>query len=125
MRAGIAAWNERGIDGFVERLAPDVVWHSPDYIEGTEWHGREVLLDAWRLQFDSVFEDVRVELEEFEEGSGGSLTAVRCRGRARGTGMELKWHSYFVTSIEGDLITDLYVYNQREDARRAAGLDAE
>ena len=123
LRAANDAWNERGIDGFLERAAPDVVWHAqPDYMEGQEWRGREVIAHAWKKQFDSVFENVHTEFENYEAGPGGHMTTARGHVRARGSGMEIQVPSYFVATIEGDLITELWVFNQEAQARRQAGL---
>jgi ketosteroid isomerase-like protein len=48
IRRSQAAWNERGLDGFLEYLAPDVTWHAPDYLEGDEWNDRDSFEKAWR-----------------------------------------------------------------------------
>jgi ketosteroid isomerase-like protein len=125
-RAANVAWNERGIDGFLEHAAQDLVWHAqPEYLEGQEWHGRDAISHAWKKQFDSVFENVHTEFESYEAGPGGHMTTVLGHVRARGSGMDIEVHSYFVVTVDGDLITEVWVFDHEAEARRQAGLDAE
>jgi ketosteroid isomerase-like protein len=122
MRAGLASWNEGGIDAFVQHMTPEAVWHAPDYVDGTEWRGREALAKDWHEQFDSVFENIDVELEQIEHGPERFLARVHSQTRVRDTGTELDWHSYFVGTIEGDLFTELWVFVDGNEARKVAGL---
>ena len=125
MRAANVAWNKDGIDGFLEHAAPDVVWHAqPEYMEGQEWRGRDAISHSWKRQFDSVFEHVRTEFDTYESGPNGDLAVVRARGRARGSGMDLDWRTYFVITVEDDLITEVWVFDHETEARRQAGLAA-
>jgi ketosteroid isomerase-like protein len=90
MRAAMDGWNEHGIEGFLQYVTPDVVWHAPpDYPEGQDWQGPEALAEAWHDQFDSVFEDVHSDLEAIEPGRNGHMASVRLHGRAPGSGIEL------------------------------------
>jgi ketosteroid isomerase-like protein len=126
VREAIAATNERGIDGLLEYTTEDVVWHAPpEYPEGGEWHGREALAKAWHAQFDSVFENVHSDVESVEVVPIGYLASVASHGRAQGSGIELDWHSYFLGALEGDLIKEIWVFNDRAGARRQAGLESE
>jgi ketosteroid isomerase-like protein len=122
MRTALVSWNEGGIDAFAEHMAPDAIWHAPDYVEGTEWHGPDALVKDWHEQFDSVFESVDVELEQIEHGPERLLGRVRTHGRVRDGGMELDWHSYFVVTVADDRFTELWVFNDRDAARTTAGL---
>jgi|RhiMetdeSRZDD1v2_1073273.scaffolds.fasta_scaffold06999_13 ketosteroid isomerase-like protein len=123
LRAANVAWNERGIDGFLEHTSPDVVWHAqPDYMEGQEWHGRDAISHAWKKQFDTVFEHGRTDFEGYEAGPDGHLSAVRVHARARGSGMDLDWRTYFVVSIDGDRITEVWGFDHEPEARAQAGL---
>jgi ketosteroid isomerase-like protein len=126
MVAAIAGWNEGGIEGMLEFAAPDVVWHAPpDWPEEQEWRGREALAKAWHEQFDSVFEDVRTDLDGLEVGPKHYMATLHGHGRAHGSGMELDWHSYFVGTIEAGLIKEIWVFSDRDEARGAAGLPPE
>jgi ketosteroid isomerase-like protein len=126
MRAATDAWNENGIEGFLEHAARDLVWHAPpEYMEGQEWHGREAVAQSWNEQFDAVFEQARSDFEAFETGANAHLATLRGHARARGSGIDLDWRAYFVALIDEDLITELWVFNHEDEARRQAGLDAE
>jgi ketosteroid isomerase-like protein len=122
--AAMARYNEGGIDAFLEYAAPDIVWHAPpEYPEGQDWHGRETVAKAWHQQFDSVFEEVRVDLGALEAGPKHYLATVRGHGRAHGSRMELDWVSYFVGTPEDGLFKELWVFSNRDEARLAAGLE--
>jgi ketosteroid isomerase-like protein len=126
VRATIAGWNERGIEGLLEYAAPDVVWHGPpEYLDGQEWRGREVLTKAWHKQFDSVFEEVHSDLEALELGPERYCAALHLHGRAHASGIVLDWHSYFVGRIEEGLIKEVWVFTDRAEARTTAGLEPE
>ena len=126
VRAAIAGWNERGIEGLLEFAAPDVVWHSPpDYPEGQEWHGREALAKAWHEQFDSVFEDARSDMEALEFGPERYFATLRLHGRGHGSGMVFDWLTYFVGRVDEGLIKEVWLFTDKDEARRQAGLDAE
>jgi ketosteroid isomerase-like protein len=124
-RAAVGSWNERGIDGFLEHVAPDVVWHAPpEYPEEGTWHGREALRAAWKEQFDSVFADTQIEVTEIESLPRGWYAATRASGRAPGSGISLDWPNFFVVTLnEERLATEVWVFTDRAPARRMAGLD--
>ena len=108
MRAGVVGWNENGIEGVLAHAAPDVVWHAqPEYMEGQEWRGRDAFAHAWHKQFDSVFVHVHTDFEAYEAGPNGHMATIRGHGRAHASGIDLKWHSYFVVTVDGDLITEV------------------
>ena len=124
-RAAVASWNARGIDGFLEHAAADVVWHAPpEYPEGGVWHGREALRAAWKEQFDSVFADTQTEITEVESLPRGWYAATRASGRAAASGITLDWQDFFVVTVnEQGLATEVWVFHERPPARRLAGLD--
>jgi len=72
IHAAFGAWNEGGFEAFLEYLAPDVEWHPPPgYPEGDVWHGREAIAKDWKEQFDSVFSETSVVIEELVEAPRG------------------------------------------------------
>ena len=124
LRAAHASWNEGGFDSFAAYLAPDVVWHAlPDYPEGDTWYGREALVTAWHAQFDSVFDSHTSELIELQHGPDMWFSAQTTNGHAKGSGMHLNWTDYMVFRMEDGLIKELWVYRDRDEARRKAGLE--
>jgi len=124
IRATYDAFNQDGIDSLLDFLAPDVVWHAPpDYPEGEEWHGREAFRAAWREQFEVVFSDMRLELVELERGPRAYFVAATATGHAIGSNMDLDFPVFYASTVESQLITEVWVFFDRAAARRQAGLE--
>jgi hypothetical protein len=123
IRGAIEAWSERGIEGLLEVLAPDVEWHAPPgFTEGEVWHGRDAVAPVLREQFGSVFRMVRLEPDETVRGPGGWLVGGRVFATHH-SGTTLDWNSYAVLQFERDLVRRIWVFPDRESAVRQAGLD--
>ena len=119
--AAVAAWNERGPDGFLEFMAPDVEWHAPPgFLEGDVFRGRDALAPLLREQFGSVFTDARMELREAIECPHGWL--IEGHQTARHGGTEVDWQGWYVVHIENGLVQRMWVFMDREPAERQAGL---
>ena len=123
IRRAIEAWSERGVEGLLEVLAPDVEWHAPPgFTEGEVWHGRDAVAPVLREQFGSVFQMVRLEPSETVRGPGGWLVGGRVFA-THDSGMTLDWVSYAVMQFEHELVNRIWVFSDRESAVRQAGLD--
>ena len=123
IRAAMDAWSDRGIDGLLELVAPDVEWHAPPgFTEGEVWHGRDAVAPVLREQFDSVFKMVRLEPTETVRGPGGWLVGGRVFA-THDSGMALDWTSYAVLQFERGLVKRVWVFADREPAARQAGID--
>jgi len=124
IRDAIEAWSERGVDGLLEVVAPDVEWHAPPgFLEGEVWYGRDAVAPVLREQFDSIFKMVRLELAEMVRGPGGWLIGGRVFA-SHDSGMNLDWTSYAVAQFERDLVKRIWVFTDRESAARQAGIEA-
>jgi hypothetical protein len=123
IRDAMAAWSDRGVDGLLEVVAPDVEWHAPPgFLEGEVWYGRDAVAPVLREQFDSIFKMVRLELAEMVRGPGGWLIGGRVFA-SHDSGMNLDWTSYAVALFERDLVKKVWVFVDREPAARQAGID--
>jgi ketosteroid isomerase-like protein len=124
-QAALVDWNKGGFAAFAGHLAPDVVWHAPpEYPEGDVWHGREAITAAWHAQFESVFDSYETEIMELESGPRAWFSATRTNGYARGSRMTLDWTNYFVGTTEHGMINELWVFQDRDQARAKAGFGA-
>jgi hypothetical protein len=123
IRDAMEAWGERGVDGLLELVSPDVEWHAPPgFLEGEVWYGRDAVAPVLREQFDSIFKMVRLELVEMVRGPGGWLIGGRVFA-AHDSGMNLDWTSYAVAQFERDLVKKVWVFADRESAAGQAGID--
>jgi hypothetical protein len=120
--AAIAAWNERGVDAFLEFIAPDVEWHAPPgFLEGEVFHGRAALAPQMREQFGSVFKNSKTELRDAVEGPNGWLVAAHQTAEHGATKVE--WQGWYVVHIDNGLLKRMWVFMDREPALQQAGLD--
>jgi ketosteroid isomerase-like protein len=126
LRAAMLSWNDGGFDAFLRHLAPDVIWHAPpEYLEGDVWRGRDAFERDWRAQFETVFSEVRSEVTELVEAPQGWYVATHTIARAGESGMELEWDSFWLAHLADDLVKEIWVFQERGQARRAAGLERE
>jgi ketosteroid isomerase-like protein len=123
IRNAVAAWNEHGVDAFLEHVAPGVEWrHPPGFPQGDVWLGRDELSREMHDQFDELYDPGTVAVKSIERRADGWLIAARHITRARASGMELKWAAWYVWTIEDGLITRSLIFLDREEAEREAGV---
>ena len=123
IRAAVTAWNEGGVDAFLEHVAPDVEWRHPaGFPQGDVWLGRDELSREMHDQFDEVYDPGTVVVKSIEHGSDAWLITARHTTNARASGMELKWVAWYVWTIGDGLIRRSRIFLDREAAEREAGL---
>ena len=66
---------------------------------------------------------VRIGVPELQHGPDMWFSAQTTNGHAKGSGMHLNWTDYMVFRMEDGLIKELWVYRDRDEARRNAGLE--
>lgn len=121
IRTAVKAWNT-GVDEFVELLAADVEFHAPPgFPDGDLIQGRDAVRSVLREMFGSVFTGVEYSLEDTTRGTGGWLLHAR-QSVDQQRGMKLEWEEFVVMRFEGELISHLWVFYERESAERQAGL---
>jgi ketosteroid isomerase-like protein len=123
IRAAVAAWNEGGVDAFLEYVSPTIEWRHPaGFPQGDVWLGRDELSREMHDQFDEVLDPGTVDVKSIVHGPNGWLVAVRHSTHARSSGMDLGWAAWYVWTIEDGRIARSLIFLDRETAERAAGL---
>jgi ketosteroid isomerase-like protein len=87
----------------------------------TVFHGPAGAAQAVR-DMTEVFDDFRVEPEQFIDLDDRIVVFVRLRGRARGSGVPIDVPFTHVATFRGTRITRWRAYAHREEALRAVGL---
>jgi ketosteroid isomerase-like protein len=124
-RGAFEAIGERGLDGALEFMDPEVEFEPPeDAIEqGGTFKGHAAVRERWNLLLEP-FDDVRIEPEDFIEADAETVLVIfriRARGKASGAPVEMQL-GYVMTVREGKAVR-LKAYLDVSEARRAAGLD--
>ena len=121
IRAAVDAWNERGVEAFLEYVAPGIEWRMPaGFPQGDLWRGRDELRRELHDQFSDLFTPGTVDVKSIESVPEGSLVAVRHSVEARASGMDLWWDAWYVWTVEDGLITRSLVFLNQKAAMRAA-----
>ena len=121
IQTAVEAWN-KGVDEFVELLAPDVEFHAPPgFPDGDLIQGRDAVRSVLREMFGSVFTGVEYSLEDSTRGPDGWLLRAR-QSVDQQRGMKLDWEEFVVMRFERELISHLWVFYERNAAERQAGI---
>ncbi len=121
IQAAVEAWNQ-GVDEFVALLAPDVEFHAPpNFPDGDVIQGRDAVGSTLSEMFGSVFTGVEYRLEDSTRGPGGWLLRAR-QSVDQQRGMKLEWEEFVVMRFDGELISHVWVFYERDAAERRAGL---
>jgi ketosteroid isomerase-like protein len=109
------AWNRRDYGQAIDFLDPDVEVDAsarvmnPDVYRGHA--GFQRLID----EIAEVWEQWRIEPEEFIEGDGGILVVARARARGRGSGVELDQVAYNTWRLrDGKVVRAAFFYDKAD-----------
>jgi ketosteroid isomerase-like protein len=72
-----------------------------------------------------AFEDVRFEIEDFIEVGDQVVMCLKVYGRGKESGVETDARIAHLYTVEGEKITRLRVYDDRDEAQQAAEREAE
>lgn len=104
-----------------ELYSADFAWDQ--HAEAVEPGSRRgVGVRAALLNIFEVYDDYRVEAEEFIDGGDQVVVVVRNTGVAKTSGIELDQTFAFVWTVRERRLVRLQVFTDRDDALRTAGL---
>jgi len=104
-----------------ELMAADFVWHQRrGAVEPGSHRGGGIGLALERI-FE-VYDDFRIEPEEYVDAGEQVVGVARSCGRARGKGMELDLRLAFLWTVHDGKLAGMEQFAERADALRAAGL---
>ena len=124
VRSAYEAFARRGLDGYMEHLADDVVYWAvegaPD--EPGAIHGKDAVR-KWFQDWIDAFDGYWMEAVELIDAGGDKVVAVeRFGGRAKLSGVETEQIVGDVVTIRDGKIARGHEYPSREHALEAAGL---
>ena len=124
LRGAYEAFNQGGVEAFLERLAPDFHVRDRDSSPDKETrYGREgikQLLDSYMEAFDAL----RLEPEEFIDVGDQIVVSLHQWVRGKGSGAEFGGHIAHVWTLRGPDIYQLRIFGDKDralDALRAEG----
>jgi ketosteroid isomerase-like protein len=119
VRRATDAYNRGDLDGILENWASDAVldWSNSRGIEARVYRGHGEIR-AFMQRFLAAFDEVRIELDDPLEVEDGRVVTY-LRGR---DGIEVQARSAWLITIQDGEQTSLTLYQTKEDALKAAGL---
>ena len=122
LTASIDAFNDRDLDRFLETMAPDVEAHTLlAELAGTPFRGHDGLRRWWEETHES-WEYQRIDIERVEPTEDGGVAMISLVGRGKASGVELDMRLGLLFRVRDGLCSYLRIYDDRAEARRAAGL---
>lgn len=116
LRGAYEAFNERGIEAIVERLAPEFQVRdresSPDRQTGHGKEGIKRLFDSYMEAFDALW----LEPEEFIDAGDQIVVSLHQRIRGKGSGAEVMGRIAHVWTMSGGAALRLRIFRDKERA---------
>ncbi len=124
VRRSVAAFNRGDLDGALEEWAPDAIWdwtNSRGFDAGV-FRGHDEIRAFWGRFLES-FDAVRLEVDDLIEVEDGVLIHENV-GYLRGrNGIETQARSAWLITIRDGKQTSLTLYQTKQEALEAAGLE--
>jgi uncharacterized protein len=122
VRRGFEAFQRGDTEAILDDVDPDVEVHEPtDLPDAQVFHGHAGLL-ATVEKAQAMFEDIRIEAEEFTDAGDRVVIWYRVVGRGKGSGVEVEMHQGSVWTFREGKIVRVEGYMDRDKALEAAGL---
>jgi ketosteroid isomerase-like protein len=120
LRDAYRAFNEGGVEAFLERLAPEFQVRdresSPD--RGETRHGKEGIRELF-ASYMEAFDALRLEPEEFIDVGDQIVVSLRQRVRGKGSGAEVMGRIAHVWTVSGAEILRLRIFGDKGSALEA------
>ena len=121
VRTVYEGWARGGFRAGSDVFAPDFEWKQrPDAVEPGSRRGAAIGT-ALRRIFE-VWEDYRIEAEEYIDAANGVVVVGRARGTARRSGMPLDQRMVLVWRARDGKLIGIEAFGTRDEALEAVGL---
>jgi ketosteroid isomerase-like protein len=122
VRRAYEIFNTGDLSAWLEQCDPEVVWHaSEDNPDADTYYGRDGLA-ALFVTWQEMFEELRVEPDEFIDAGDYVIVPARVRGRGAGSGAEIDMPSTWTWRLRDGKTIEAWEHRTKEQALKAAGL---
>ena len=116
LRGAYQAFNEGGVEAFLERLAPDFhVRDRPSSPDRQTRYGREGIIQLFDSYMEA-FDALRLEPEEFIDVGDQIVVSLRQTVRGKGSGAEVVGNIAHVWTIRGPDVYRLRIFGDKNRA---------
>jgi len=102
-------------------LHDDVVVHDHDIVDAGDYRGHEGF-GRWLEDWSSAWSESTMELQEFLDAGQRVLVFIRQQTTGHGSGVTLERQDAMLFELRDGKVAQLDYYNNRDQAREAAGL---
>ena len=121
LHQGVAAWNRRDLDGYVELADPEIEWYSgATRVEGGAYRGREGMRRFWTDAY-AVYDELVTSIEGVRDLGEVVVGLGRLRGRSKG-GVPVDTQYGLVLRYRDGLLVSGSDWFSHAEALEAAGL---
>jgi ketosteroid isomerase-like protein len=119
----VLGWNDRGVDAFVENVAPDVEFHAPkESMEPGIYRGPDGVRTYWE-RTGEPFTERRVEsVDVIDVDDTHVIAVVKAFVSTPHFAGEVEMNWAWLYTIENGLVTRAETFTDRQQALEAAGL---
>jgi len=121
VRAVYDCWGRGDFRATANKVAPDFEWKQLSVVEPGSHVGADASR-ALRSVFE-IYEDFRIEAEEYVDAGDTTVVVARLRGTARGSRLHIDERQAFVWTVREGRPVQMEQYPNREDALKAVGLE--
>ena len=106
-----------------DALHPEIVVHDHDIMDASDYRGHAGF-GRWLEDWSAAWSEDSIEPDEFFDADERVLVFIRQKTTGHGSGVTLEREDAMVFELRDGKIARLDYYNSREQARKAAGLEA-
>jgi ketosteroid isomerase-like protein len=114
-------WRAGRLERALAGLPDDFEWVVPDHPEGAVRRGPEGVIEFFR-EWTEPWEDLDVQWDLHECGEDQALALIRMSGRGRESGVPVEMQLGQLWTFRDGRAVRMVLYNDLDEARRAAGL---
>jgi ketosteroid isomerase-like protein len=115
-------WREGRIEDALRGLGDDFEWIVPNHPEGEIRHGADSVIEFFH-EWIEPWSDIDIDWELHSAGPERALAIIDMRGRGRESGVPTEMRFGQMWTFRGGRAVRMEMYNDVDEARRAAGLD--
>ena len=115
-------WREGRVEEPLRGLGDDFEWVVPDHPEGAVRYGSESVIEFFR-EWTEPWEDFEIDWDLEQGDPDRVLATIDMRGTGRGSGVPTEMRFFQVWTFRGGRAVRMEMYNDPDEARRAAGLE--
>jgi ketosteroid isomerase-like protein len=115
-------WREGRVEDALRGLGDDFEWVVPNHPEGAVRHGPDSVIQFFH-EWVEPWEELHIDWELEQGEPDRVLASIDMGGRGRGSGVPAEMRFFQVWTFRGRRAVRMEMYNDEDQARRAAGLE--